>query len=409
MGVNRRLLFILDKEWDGNSSLAIIGHRWTAGLQKKGWDLRILAPCFSDSIPEENVVPIPHPYYKDLMSRLRTNLKKIFHPAGSYWQWANQCTDKAGEIAGNFQPDGIYAMGFVSHFIANQCFQRFNIPYIVDMRDTWTVNLYLQAFPWHSRWKKELKNLTLRNAERKILRQARFIFFLAEQVRQPYIQVFRLPQEKTEILYNAWNPEEQEMEMKKSEEKRGKLCILFGGSLPAICRQNLRNFLLAFQALTYLHSEVQMSLCFQDWAEETEKYVRTLPLSCTVVFSHHLSLKEFHRKVSEADICLTIRSDSPFDYGCNRLFSYMLFRKPTIVIAHPFSTEGELLRKTGLGWVVHPADIEGMKRVLREIYEKWKQNAPFVQPDEEEIRKFSLPVQVEKLSQILNSILKLDR
>ncbi len=51
-----------------------------------------------------------------------------------------------------------------------------------------------------------------------------------------------------------------------------------------------------------------------------------------------------------------------------------------------------------MGWVVHPADIEGMKRVLREIYEKWKQNAPFVQPDEEEIRKFSLPVQVEKLS-----------
>ncbi|MFN4182895.1 MAG: hypothetical protein ACK4G3_06815 [bacterium] len=45
-----------------------------------------------------------------------------------------------------------------------------------------------------------------------------------------------------------------------------------------------------------------------------------------------------------------------------------------------------------------------MKNLLREILTKWEKGEPLIQPNEEEIWKYSLPEQSKKISHILSRV-----
>jgi len=402
--MQKRLLYLTDARWEGGSSLSIITHRFVTGLRQKGWEVRVCAPTtVEQGAGKEEIYTVSPPGQFGLISRLGWNLKKSLSPFGLAWWWASAGKPLLLEAVQGFQPVGILAEGIASSYLAYQCYKILHIPYVVNQRDAWTVNPYLlKAYPLSKRWKKELKNWLGRRIERRILQDARFIFPLAEQLREPYVRAFHLPPEKTEIIYNAWNPEE--WVPVKPLKKISQIHFLFGGSLPPICFGNLRNFLTSLQSLPQMHREVQFSFCLTGWAQETQRYIQALSLTYPISFSQGLTLREFHQRVGEADICFSVRSESPYDYGSNRVFSYMLYRKPTLVIAHPHSTEAQLVKQTRLGWVIHPNDREEMKRVLLEIHNKWITHKPLIEPDEEEIQKLSLPAQMEKLSHILERL-----
>lgn len=401
--MQKRLLYLTDAEWESNSSLSIIARRFVTGLRRKGWEVRLFAPStMNREVENEEISWRASIRQFRLIHRLQWNLKKSLSPFSLNWWWVASAKPLLLQEALSFQPAGIVAQGFLSSYLAYQCFQKLKVPYVIDQRDAWTVNPYLLAFPLRKRWKKQLKNWIWRRMEWKILQNARYIFFLAEQLREPYLRTFHLPPEKTAILYNAWNPDERMPG--RIFQRPDTLHFLFGGSLPLNAWKSLKNFLLTLQSLPEVAEKTHISFYISGWAKEAQKFIQRLPLTCSISFSPALTLQEYHQRVEEADICLTFRSSNPFDYGCNRIFSYMLYRKPILSIVHPHSTEGQLVAITGLGWVVHPEDTERMKQILLEIQEK-KKNEPLVKPDEEEIRKLSLPVQVNKLSHILESIL----
>ncbi|MHA2636878.1 MAG: glycosyltransferase [bacterium JZ-2024 1] len=399
--MKRPLLFIEGIYWDKLSSMSWIAHKLVRALRKEGWDILVFAPVSSGTPPQEKEILFTPFLPAGLTYKLMHNLMKSFHPLESRWFWEYQARKKIADLVQQYTLQGIYAMGPFAESLAFFCFRRFGIPYVVDRRDAWTVNPVLHCYPFLQRWKKHMKNQCLRKWDKEFLMQARFVFFLAEQVRKPYLEAFHLPQEKTEIASNFWDPEDIPP-LAEPPRKREHINILFSGSLPIVCWKSLARFLQVLHSFPEMAQKTTCTFIFHSWGKETQKFLQSLSLPLHFHFPRPLSYENFLEAVHSADICLTVRPNHPYDYGSGREFTYMAFRKPVVAIAHPLSTAGELVRKTQLGWVAHPEDTATMKNILREILEKWEKGETLIQPDEEQIRKFSLPEQSKKISSILS-------
>ncbi|MFN4182896.1 MAG: glycosyltransferase [bacterium] len=346
--MRRPLLFVEGIYWDKPSSITWIARKLLNALRKEGWDILLFAPALSEAVSQENEFLFNPSLPSGWTYRLMHNFMKSFHPLESRWFYEYQAWERIAHVVQQYTPMGIYAMTPTAESFALFCFRRFKIPYVVDRRDAWSVNPVLSLYPFPQRWKKQVKNLWFRKWDKEFLTHARFVFFLAEQVRRPYQKTFHLPEEKTEIASNFWDPEDIPPLTKPSRE-REHINILFAGSLPKVCWKNLARFLQVMHSFPEMSRKTIFTFIFHSWGEETQRFLHSLSLPLNFQFHTPLSHEDLLGTVQRADICLTIRPNSPYDYGSGREFTYVASRKPIIAIAHPFSTAGELVKKTHLG------------------------------------------------------------
>jgi len=198
-------------------------------LAEQGWDVTVLtAPMrflqdVAGSVDESlTVVPgirVERPeldYFKwehDLrrFSRFRRNMpvtaRRLYHASHRifpehYASWGRNAVAKALRLHARHRFDVVLATGnpFAS-FAAAWMFERLTgVPYVVDYRDSWTLNIFADepSFPeGHPFWK----------WERRILRRASAASFVNEALRTWHAERYPFAADRMMVVPNGWDPE----------------------------------------------------------------------------------------------------------------------------------------------------------------------------------------------------------
>jgi glycosyltransferase involved in cell wall biosynthesis len=86
-----------------------------------------------------------------------------------------------------------------------------------------------------------------------------------------------------------------------------------------------------------------------------------------------------------------------------KLFEYLYLRKPVLALTLPGVTT-EILERAGLGVVVNPNDVLGIKRALADLFQQWRQKHWRFTPVDSVIESFDRVRQAERLANILDAI-----
>jgi len=96
------------------------------------------------------------------------------------------------------------------------------------------------------------------------------------------------------------------------------------------------------------------------------------------------------RYLEETDFLLLIASDPTSHAG--KLFDYFATAKPILALTPPDGEIARLLQETRTGWCVDPWDLEAIREMLLEAFNRFKTGEGLIDPNWDAIRTYSWPV-----------------
>ncbi len=101
----------------------------------------------------------------------------------------------------------------------------------------------------------------------------------------------------------------------------------------------------------------------------------------------------------KADLLLILSSLNRGSDTTIKLFEYLMAGKPILALTYRNVLE-EIIKETGAGWSVHPQETGAIAELLGKIIED-KEFYGAIKPDREKVEQYSIKVQVEKLSSLI--------
>ncbi len=271
------------------------------------------------------------------------------------------------------------------------------LPWVVDFRDSWIGWLTAPQWrPWLSR-KLEFQ------MERAVLREADRILVVSRGVREDLLSRHpELDDDRWVWLPNGYDPEDFSHIPLPPRDKR--LTITYTGSLYG--PRNPRYLLVALRELLAEKPEVRQHLKFKfigRIAAPILEELRQPEFSGIFETVPYLTHKESVGHLLSSDVSLLIIDDAPINKGIltGKLFEYIGARKPILALA-PEGDAASLIRKFRLGFVVHPKNVAGMKKLLLQLVEKWKTGRLTSEAAESDIFQFDRRELTRKLAAILS-------
>lgn len=248
--------------------------------------------------------------------------------------------------------DLILATGepYSSYFVARALSRRSGVPFVIDMRDPWTMATYRSEK--RPRWRQSLE----RWQERRILASCRACVF-AFRPDGLYTDAYPQWAHKFHYIPNGYDPADFEgVEPKQFE----KFTIVHSGTfLPGY--RPARPFLLALRELLNRQPDIAngLQVLFVGKAGEETKEIAELGLGDVVKQVGYLPHRESISYLRGADVLLLIGGHHKWE-ETGKVYEYLAARKPILALVHPEGSAAKLLREFPPARVVdreQPAEI----------------------------------------------------
>lgn len=281
----------------------------------------------------------------------------------------------------------------ISHIIASNIKEKFNIPWVADFRDLWTQN---HNYPFtrirkHFERKLELKTLTNSN--------------ILTTVSEPLAKSLReLHKKPVETVTNGFDPELYQEDVNLTE----KFTITYTGQIYEH-KQNVELFLKA------IHSLIKSNVILPENIE-IRFYGETRSFLLSAIKTHHLGnithcyesipKQEIIRKQKESHLLLFLNWEDKKESGIysTKLFEYFVSKRSIITTGgHTDSGIQELLEQTNTGQCCYTLDE--IKQYIKQQYYNYKIGKLVYNGNEAEINKFSYKEKARQLSEILNTLI----
>ncbi len=241
------------------------------------------------------------------------------------------------------------------------------LPWVVDFRDSWIG--WLTAPQWRPAFSRKLEFWM----ERSVLHEADRILVVSNGVKEDLLN--RHPEcddDRWVWLPNGFDAADFEDVPVPPRDER--LTITYTGSLYG--PRNPHFLLLALRELLTEKPELRQQLKFKFIGRIAAPILRELQQpEFEGLFETQAYLK--HREsvghLVASDVSLLIIDDAPVNRGIltGKLFEYIGARRPILALA-PEGDAAELIRKFKFGFVVHPKDVEGIKKLILRLTELWR-------------------------------------
>ena len=242
-------------------------------------------------------------------------------------------------------------------------------PWVADFRDPWTDGARCQQAYVNNGMRERLE----RAAERWIVRRADRVLVSADTLRTRFLAKYPfLNREKVVVLTNGFDPSDFDaFEDASRELEPGRFHVSAAGNIEA--RFNARPLLRALAAAMTAEPGLAEDLHVNLIGVKKNKYdadIRELGLSGRVRYIGWVPHNQGLRYLGQSDVLLMCRLPH-VDGGGEKLsvkfLEYLYLRKPILCLSMPGLT-ADLLAESGLGTVVHPDDVEGIKAALLRLY-----------------------------------------
>lgn len=256
-----------------------------------------------------------------------------------------------------------------AHLIGFYFKQKYNIPWVADYRDPWTLNAYGAPYDPSNVGQRllfELESILLRQADRNLTVDASLI--------QQYMRNFRLPAGKITSITNGYD--EENFSTLSIPAQTDRFTINYSGLLYSGHR-NIEPILKAVQQLCAENKLALSDIRFRivgNVVPENAAVAQRYGLSDILVQTGYLSHRDALQSNLDANLLLLLigEGENLKSFYSAKLFEYLRSGRPVLAIAPKGGVVDQLLRESGHGKAFDTRQIVEIKAMILEEYLKWK-------------------------------------
>lgn len=331
------------------------------------------------------------------------NLKWFFLP-DMHIGWLPFALRRGEAVIREEQIDVILATGpvFTSFLIGHLLAKRTGVPLVLDFRDPWTQNAFI-VYP--TRWHRIAEEWM----ERSVLRSADCVVTTSEEMRRGLVRKYPFLSSRSKTIPNGFDS--NDFAGLKRSWPSDRFMIAYTGNFYGL--RTADRFLGALGRLVERHHDLRGAIRIvvagpQD--KHTAKIVQRSGLTGIVELRGPVSYRESLQLMLEADVLLLVMSEREAVSETSetvmipaKTYEYLAARKTVLALA-PEGAVADMIRETGAGLVVGPADEEAIERAVHDLYERWRAGALGVPAYD--ISRFERKTLTAELAEVLHAVCK---
>lgn len=284
-----------------------------------------------------------------------------------------------------------------SHLVAYKLKLHSGLPWIADFSDPWTQNPYvkypsriIQRFDEH--------------LEQKVVYTADKITFTAERTRAQFLDKYKdIPENKVITIPNFYDPDDfiKPQDIPKSNE----FTITYTGGFYGI--RTPEPFFRALELLKEENGDINGNITVKIIGKMGgfEHLISKYGLDDIVQTMAPMPHKDVFYHLYSSNILLLIDAPvKPSIFLPTKLLEYIYTGKPILAITPEEGESADVIKATKTGIVVSPEDIEGIKEAILYYYEQYKTSELVINPDWNEIQKYSAENCTGKLVDVIEEV-----
>lgn len=357
-------------------------------LPNFGYEPIVIVPKTNNKTIEFNNVQVIETDYEDMVSKFLPGkkskevsdssspqndsngiLSKAISLAGEFFAypdgmkyWKKPAFEKCCEIIEKEEIHGIISSSFpiTSHIIACNLKEKYNIPWIADLRDLWNMNPYINHTFIRNYFEKKLELKTFENVD---------ILTTTTPLAQKTLQTLH-PQKRIVSVVSGYDPED--FKHIKQTQTTDKLTLMYAGSLYG----GKRDPSILFDALNQLINENKVdankiSIDFYGDSTNLNELSKKYNLKSNVHIHGRITHEEVLQNQMNSDVLLLIswmnESEKMFIPG--KVYEYIASKKPILSIGYREGSLKDLIKKTNIGY--HVSDVGETKKAIYDYYLKY--------------------------------------
>jgi glycosyltransferase involved in cell wall biosynthesis len=273
-------------------------------------------------------------------------------------------------------------------------------PFVVDFRDPWTDNPFIN-------YPTKLHQRLERKLEKTVLTQADYVTVATDLMKNNLIRKYPFIKSKIETITNGFDPDD--FKNLKIHKKTGKFTITYVGSIYGLL--TAKPFLTALKALVEEKKgfkERMEAVFVGNCGKETPQLVRQLGLEENVRFVGYVPHRkglEFMVNAQALLLLITIEGSKGERILTGKLFEYLASRKPIIALVPENGLAAKVIKSLNAGTIVSPRDVQRVKKVIASYFDQWTEGKLSEATDvTSNITLYNREVLTGKLAQIFDKL-----
>ena len=326
---------------------------------------------------------------------------RILSPDSEYfWYYFNR--KKVAEIVKKHNINCIYTTSFPysSHLMGLYLKRLFpDIRWITDFRDEWTNNPYHLDSVYN-----RIKLSFEKKKELSVTSECDFLITNTPFMLDNFIKDNPTLVGGSTYIPNGYD-EEDFSDLDNLRDGGDKFVITYTGSLYG--RRNLDEFLeglkISIDSNKIDKNKLEIRIVGNIYEKVLDEYAKKYDLEGIIKSFGYMPHKESLQMLYNSDILLLVigKGKGSKNFYTGKIFEYIRVNRPILAIVPVDGAAAQVINDTNTGNVVEPEDISGVSIALETYYKKWSEDKLFLNPNWEEIKKFSRKSQAKKLSEII--------
>jgi len=341
---------------------------------------------------------IPDSFKGELSSEVDVHYVEDKFPVSLYRPyWTYNAVKKAEEILREKKVDSMLSwhVPIASHIVALRIKQKHNIPWVAHFGDPWIGNPYADGILRKIIYSKRLEKYTVDNAD--------VSTFPTDRMKEMYQNRYPGQKDKFRLVPNFIDTSEiTDVESDPEGFEGSKMTMVHTGSFYGI-----RSPEPLFDSIELLSEDVRDGIevhLIGDLGGYAED-INNRNLSDVIKAPGMVSKDEALKLSKGADILVLIDApvqNSPF--LPTKLAEYVFMRNPILGITPEEGTSADVIGETETGVVVPVDEPEEIAEAIERYLEDFKKNNLYVEPEMEEVRKYSSKEAVSEFASIISDI-----
>jgi glycosyltransferase involved in cell wall biosynthesis len=320
---------------------------------------------------------------------------EIFAYPDSMKYWKKPAIEAASEIIENEKIDAILSTSspITSHIIAHDLKEKYDIPWVADLRDLWNLNPYIK----HN----FIRNYFEKRLEAKTFKTVDALTTTTELAKQTLQSIH--PNKKIVSVVSGFDP--QDFEKTEQTEYSEKLTLMYAGSLYS----GKRDPSILFNAVSQLINENKMdsnkiSIDFYGDTTNLQELSQKYNIPNNVNIHGRITQQEVLQHQMNSDVLLLIswmnESEKMFIPG--KIYDCIGCKKPILSIGYEEGSLKDLIDKTNIGY--HVSNVNECKKAIYDYYTKYNKNE-LKYSGNEFADEYSLKNTAKNFSEILEEVI----
>lgn len=390
-------------------------------LSSFGWQPIVIVPKTSNETIKMDNVRVVETDYTDIVSKFLPNSKKTgrkreissqdqsnkfiskaisiageilaYPDAMKYWK--KPAIEAASQIIENEKIDAILSSSspVTAHIIAHELKEKYNIPWVADLRDLWNLNPYINQNFIKDYFERKLEIKTFKNVD---------TLTTTTELAKQTLQTIH-PNKKIVPVVSGFDSEEySEIKQTKNTDK---LTLIYAGSL----YNGKRNPEILFDAIHQLIRENKIEkdkITIDFYGDDTnlKQLSQNYDIEDNIKINGRITQNEVTQNLMNSDVLLLISwmSESEKMFIPGKVYECMGCRKPILSIGYKEGSLKDLINKTKIGY--HVSDVEECKKAIYDYYIKYYNNE-LKYTGNEFAEEYSLKNTAKNFSKILEEII----